>query len=82
MDKKINVDEIMSELEDKIKNGLEKKQLDVTGISQLIGEHLGRTKEKIMKDVSSIVEEKTPPSEDEKCKECGGTLKKTKKRTN
>ncbi len=79
MSDKIDVNAIMKELEEKIKRGLSDKKLDATGISQLIGEHLEKAKEKIMQDASELINEETKPSDNEICKDCGGKLKKQKK---
>ena len=79
MDNKINVNEIMKELENKLEKGLSEKQLTVTDISILIGEHLEKAKEKILQDTGKLINEKTPSNHENTCKECGGPLKKTKK---
>jgi len=82
MNDKIDVSEIMKELEEKLRKGLSDNKLDATGISQLIGEHLEKAKEKILHDASELVNKESKPSENEICKDCGGRLKKTKKGTN
>lgn len=82
MNNKINVNDIMKELEEKIRTGLSEKQLDITGISQLIGEHLEKAKEKILNDASEVIKEEVKPCNSETCNDCGKKLKKTKKETN
>lgn len=79
MNDKIDVSEIMKELEEKLKKGLADKKLDITDISQLIGEHLDKAKEKVLQDTGELIKEEVKPSDDETCKDCGGHLKKTKK---
>jgi len=78
MNDKIDVSEIMRELEEKLKNGLSQKQLDITDISKLIGEHIDKAKGKILKDTSDLIKEESEPCSNETCKDCGGRLKKTK----
>jgi hypothetical protein len=82
MSDKIDVNAIMKELEEKLRKGLSDNKLDATGISQLIGEHLEKAKEKVLQDASELINKEVKPCEDEKCKDCGGSLKKTKKETN
>lgn len=82
MNNKIDVNSIMKELEEKLRNGLKDNKLDATGISQLIGEHLEKAKEKVLQDTSEMITEEVKPSENEKCKDCGGNLKKTKRKSN
>lgn len=81
MSNKIDVNTIMKELEEKLRKGLSDKKLDATGISRLIGEHLEKVKEKVLQDTSEMINEEVKPCENEKCKDCGGRLKKTKKET-
>jgi hypothetical protein len=81
MSDKIDVNAIMKELEEKLRKGLSDKKLDATGISQLIGEHLEKAKEKVLQDASELINEEVKPCKNEKCKDCGGGLKKTKKET-
>jgi len=82
MSDKINVNAIMKELEEKLRKGLSEGTLDATGISRLIGEHLEKTKDKVIKDTHELIREEAKPCENESCKDCGGKLKKTKKGTN
>ena len=82
MNDKIDVSEIMKELDEKIKKGLAEKRLTVTDISLLIGEHLEKAKEKILEDTSDIVSKEITPSNESNCKNCGKRLKKTKKLMN
>lgn len=77
MNNKIDVNDIMKNLEEKIKKGLEEKSMDLTDISILINKHIEKAKEKILTDTSNILTE--TKGENDICKECGGTLKKTKK---
>ena len=79
MNDKIDVSEIMKELDEKIKKGLAEKRLTVTDISLLIGEHLEKAKEKILEDTGDIVGKEITPSNENNCKDCGKRLKKTKK---
>lgn len=79
MNNEIDVNEIMKILDQKIKTGLAEKRLTVTDISIMIGKHIEKAKEKILEDAGEIISEKTTPSNDEVCKECGKPLKKTKK---
>ena len=79
MNDKIDVSGIMEALDEKIKKGLAEKRLTVTDISLLIGEHLGKAKEKILEDAGTIIGKETKPSNESKCKDCGKPLKKTKK---
>lgn len=81
MNKKIDLSEIAKELDDKVKRGIDEGRLDITDISRLIGEHIEKAKEKIMKDVGEIASERVRPEESDICQKCGGALKKTKKRT-
>lgn len=81
MSKKIDVNAVMNELEEKLRKGLSDGTLDATGISRLIGEHLEKAKEKVMQDSSELINEEAKPSENEFCKDCGSKLKKTKKET-
>jgi hypothetical protein len=81
MSEKIDVSEIMKELEDKIKKGLAEKKLDMTGISRLITEHVEKAKEKILQDAGELISGEMEPGENEKCMDCGRDLKKTKKET-
>lgn len=82
MSDKIDVSRIMKELEEKLKNGLNDRKLNITDISLLIGEHLERAKEKVLKDVSELIKEELGPDDNERCKDCEGHLKKTEKETN
>lgn len=82
MKDKIDVNEIMKELEEKLRKGLSDNKLDATGISRLIGEHLEKAKEKVLQDASELINEEAKPCENDICKDCGGHLKKTKKGTN
>lgn len=77
---KIDVNSIMKELEEKLSKGLSDGTLDATGISRLIGEHLEKTKEKVIKDTRELIREEAKPSENESCKDCGSKLKKQKNR--
>jgi len=79
LDNKIDINEIMMELEKKLEKGLSEKQLTVTDISILIGEHLEKAKEKVLQDTGKLIKEKTPLNDKNTCNECGGPLKKTKK---
>jgi len=79
MNNQIDVSEIMKELEEKIKKGLADKTLDMTGISRLIGEHLEKAKEKVIKDTGEVIDSVVEPCSAESCKDCGTPLKKTKK---
>jgi len=79
MNNRIDVNEIMKELEEKIKSGLSEKRLTLTDISILIGEHIGKAKEKILKDTGELIGEEVPSSNEDTCSDCGGRLKKTKK---
>lgn len=74
----IDVNEIMKELGEKIKLGLAEKRLTVTDISILIGEHLEKTKAKILEDTDKIIKGELEHSNECRCKDCGGLLKKTK----
>jgi len=79
MNKKIDVNEIIKELDEKIKKGLAEKSLTVTDISIMLGEHLEKAKEKIINDAGEIIGENKCLISENNCKECGGILKKTKK---
>jgi len=79
MNDKIDVNEIMKALEEKIKKGLAEKRLTVTDISLLIGEHIEKAKEKILEDTSTIIDNESKPCIKTTCKDCGKPLKKTKK---
>lgn len=81
MNDKIDVNEIMKELEEKLRKGLSDNKLDATGISRLIGEHLEKAKEKVLQDASELINAEAKPCKNEICKDCGGSLKKTKKGT-
>lgn len=78
----IDVTEIMKHLEEKLKKGLDDETLNITDISRLIGKHLEEAQEKIVKDTADIVNSKMKSDDSELCKNCGETLKKTKKETN
>lgn len=79
MSDKIDVNEIMNELEKKLRKGLSEKQLTVTDISMLVGEYLEKAKEKILEGTGEIINEELPQSVDDTCDNCGKPLKKTKK---
>jgi hypothetical protein len=79
LDNKIDINEIMMELEKKIEKGLSEKQLTVTDISILIGEHLEKAKEKVLHDTGKLIKDKIPLNDENTCCECGRPLKKTKK---
>lgn len=79
MNNRINVNEIMKELEEKIVQGLSEKSLTVTDISILIGEYTEKAKQKVLEDTSEILNTDVKPSDNTSCKECGKPLKKTKK---
>jgi hypothetical protein len=81
MNNKIDVSDIMKELEEKMRKGLSEGTLDVTGISKLIGEHLEKAKEKVLEDASNVIKSEVKPDTKKECKKCGNSLKKTKKRT-
>lgn len=81
MNEKIDVSEIMKELEEKLKNGIKEKKLDITGISRLLSEHMEKAKEKILLDAGELINEEIEPFENKKCPDCGKDLKKTKKGT-
>ncbi len=78
MDNRINVNEIMKELEEKIVQGLSEKSLTVTDISMLIGEYTDKAKQKVLEDTSEILNTDVKPSDRTSCKECGKPLKKQK----
>lgn len=82
MNEKIDVSEIMKDLEEKLKTGIKDKKLDITGISRLLSEHVEKAKEKILHDAGELINEETEQYEDEKCPDCGKDLKKTKNETN
>lgn len=82
MNDKIDVSEIMKDLEEKLKKGLKEKTLDMTGISRLLSEHVEKAKEKILHDAGVLVSEELEDCKNEKCPDCGKDLKKTKKETN
>ena len=67
MSDKINVNAIMKELEEKLRKGLSEGTLDATGISRLIGEHLEKTKDKVIKDTHELIREEAKPYENESC---------------
>lgn len=79
MENSIDVSEIMKELDEKIKKGLAEKSITVTDISRMIGEHIEKAKGKIVSDATEIIKNNTEVTLEEKCKDCGGKLKKTKK---
>lgn len=79
MSDKIDVNAIMEGLDEKIRKGLSEKQLTVTDISLLIGEHLEKAKKKILEDTGAIISEELPQSVGDTCDGCGRPLKKTKK---
>ena len=82
MDNTIDVNEIMKELEQKLKQGLSEKRLTITDISKLIGEYTDKAKEKVMKDAGNIITQESSDDLKDTCKDCGGRFKKTKKRGN
>jgi hypothetical protein len=75
---KFDLGEISKELEDKIKTGLQNKQLNLTDISLLISEHISKVKEKVLKDAGELISTELQPDDQAQCKDCGGLLKKTK----
>jgi len=78
MNNRINVNEIMKELEDKIVQGLSEKSLTVTDISMLIGQYTEKATQKVLEDTSEILNTEVKPSDKTSCKECGKPLKKQK----
>lgn len=78
MNNKIDVTEITKSLEDRLKEGLNSKSLDITDISILIGQHLEQIKEKILKDSGVLISNELNDNKQDVCKDCGSSLKKTK----
>ena len=74
----IDINEIMRDLEEKIKKGLSEKSLDITGISKLIGEHLEKAKDKVLQNAGDIISNEVIPSTQTDCKKCKNKLKKQK----
>lgn len=79
MNNKIDVNDIMKELEEKIKLGLSEKKLNMTNISMLISEHLEKAKEKVLQDAGDIISNEAVSDNQTNCTKCGKGLKKTKK---
>jgi|GEM_PF-6674321 len=75
---------IMKSLEifdEELRDGLRQRKLTIDDVEKMLGKQLTEMKEALMAKAGEILAEETCDTV-ESCKECGTTLKKTKKRIN
>jgi len=78
---KIDVSEILKSLGEEVTTGLREKRLTLTDISIMMTEAMGKTREKILEDIETIVKAEQQSEDGEDCEICGNALKKTTKKT-
>jgi len=79
---KIDVNDILKHLEERISEGLENKEISLTDISLLMSSAVEDVKKKITSDIEEIVKDKAKDDSVKTCEDCGEPLKKTIKKTN
>ena len=78
---KIDVNDILKLLEEKITEGLQSEDFSLTDISLLMSSAVADVRKKITSDVEGIIKERTQHTSAKVCENCGEALKKTIKKT-
>ena len=74
---KIEENDVLQKLKEDIAAGLRERRLTLTDSSIMMTEAMGKTREKMLKDIEAIIKEEQPDVGTLNCEICGDPLKKT-----